>query len=219
MSQLIPSNGTFDAPNVAGVNQTYTIQEITWALEAQPHVPYHLFTGTVEQVFHHVSNNYPDYQWPGLDLEAAAGVSHARSDQSDPDPGNVQCFRFAACALGNALSGITYLKGVPGQPVEGPGPGACGRVSCGYNCGIWWCNDVSRTPMHEIYTSALWTADLSSLRPQNPFSLVLDGFNWIADYANQIQQDCDYMGGSDTMTSGQTFHPTEDWNVILGKPA
>lgn len=54
---------------------------------------------------------------------------------------------------------------------------------------------------------------------QNPFGLILGGFNWIADYANQIQQDCDYMGGSDTMTFGQAFHPIEDWNVILAKPA
>ncbi|KAJ4417530.1 hypothetical protein N0V82_006089 [Gnomoniopsis sp. IMI 355080] len=192
--QLIPTNGTFFAPNIAGINQTYAIQEITWALEAQPHIPYHTFTGTVEQVFHHVSHNFPAYQWPGLDLETAVGVSHAPRDQSHPASGTVQCWRFAACALGNALSGITYLKGVPGQPIEGPGPGACARVSCGYDCGIWWCND-------------------------NPFGLILGGFNWIAEYANQIQQDCDYMGGSDTMTFGQAFHPTEDWNVILGRPA
>lgn len=49
--------------------------------------------------------------------------------------------------------------------------------------------------------------------------MTLDSFNWIADYANQIQQDCDYMGGSDTMTFGQAFHPTQAWNVILGQPA
>lgn len=138
-SQRIPSNGTFTAPNAVGVNYTYAIEEITWALESAPHIPYHLFTGTVEEVFHHVSNNFPAYQWPGLTLDTAQAVSPR---ESTPDPGDVHCWRFAACTLGSALGGISYLKGVPGTPIEGPGPGACGRVSCGYDCGIWWCNEV-----------------------------------------------------------------------------
>lgn len=169
-----------------------------------------------------MSNNYPDYHWPGLDFEAYVGVSQTRNDENNPDSGTVQCWRFAACTLGAALGGISYLKGVPGMPLEGPGPGACGRVSCGFDCGIWWCNDVRETTPNECL-HLLGDLPLQVLTyiclPQNPFSLVLGGFNWIADYANQIQQDCDYMGSGDTMTFGQAFHPTEDWNVILAKPA
>lgn len=39
--------------------------------------------------------------------------------------------------------GIEYLGTVAGTPTEGPGPGACGRVSCSYGAAIYWCNDVS----------------------------------------------------------------------------
>src|SRR6187549_519178 len=49
---------------------------------------------------------------------------------------------FSAAALNRASEGIAYLRGVSGRPSNGPGPGNCGRVSCGYNAGIWWCNDV-----------------------------------------------------------------------------
>lgn len=48
------------------------------------------------------------------------------------------------------------------------------------------------------------------------YSLILGGFNWIADYALAIEEQCEYMGGSDTMTRGQNFHPNQGWNVILG---
>lgn len=41
------------------------------------------------------------------------------------------------------VEGISYLRGVPGSPSNGPGPGNCGRVSCSYESAIWWCNDVS----------------------------------------------------------------------------
>ncbi|CAP67483.1 uncharacterized protein PODANS_6_11385 [Podospora anserina S mat+] len=41
-----------------------------------------------------------------------------------------------------------YLCGGRGKvttaaPKNGPGPNNCGRVSCGYNAAIYWCNDVS----------------------------------------------------------------------------
>ena len=38
--------------------------------------------------------------------------------------------------------GIEYLRGVPGKPASGPGPGNCGRVSCWGESAIYWCNDV-----------------------------------------------------------------------------
>ncbi len=40
---------------------------------------------------------------------------------------------------------IKRLYGISGKPVNGPGPGNCGRVSCSSFSGIYWCNDVSLT--------------------------------------------------------------------------
>jgi hypothetical protein len=45
--------------------------------------------------------------------------------------------------LGRIEEGWNHLNGVKGKPVNGPGPGTCGRVSCSYNSAIYWCNDVS----------------------------------------------------------------------------
>jgi hypothetical protein len=38
--------------------------------------------------------------------------------------------------------GVAYLRGVPGTPTLPAGPGRCERVSCSWELGIWWCNDV-----------------------------------------------------------------------------
>jgi hypothetical protein len=46
--------------------------------------------------------------------------------------------------LNGIEQGIKYLRGVPGQPSLSPAPKNCGRVSCAYECAIWWCNDVSQ---------------------------------------------------------------------------
>jgi len=54
------------------------------------------------------------------------------------------CFGpWATASLQRIKEGIDYLRGVPGKPVLGPGPGTCKRVSCSYNSAIYWCNDVS----------------------------------------------------------------------------
>lgn len=49
-------------------------------------------------------------------------------------------FQASQYDMGKALD---YLEGVSGKPTNGPGPGNCGRVSCAYGTGVWWCNDVS----------------------------------------------------------------------------
>lgn len=41
---------------------------------------------------------------------------------------------------------MAYLRGYPGMPELGPGPGACSRVSCSDKAAIYWCNDVCSYP-------------------------------------------------------------------------
>ncbi|EAA32513.1 hypothetical protein GE21DRAFT_6331 [Neurospora crassa] len=36
---------------------------------------------------------------------------------------------------------IWYLEGVPGKPKNGKGPRNCGRVACGGDSAIYWCNN------------------------------------------------------------------------------
>ncbi|KAF6813785.1 hypothetical protein CPLU01_14570 [Colletotrichum plurivorum] len=96
------------------------------------------------------------------------------------------CYNFGICKTGAIRSGINYLRGIGGQPTNGPGPGNCGRVSCSENSGIWWCNDSASSK------------NLSS------FASIADGAQWIVDRCNY---GCDYTGG-------QAFHETS-WNVIV----
>ncbi|KAI0408942.1 hypothetical protein F4802DRAFT_547065 [Xylaria palmicola] len=38
--------------------------------------------------------------------------------------------------------GVDHLRKIPGNCTNGPGPANCGRVSCSYRSGIWFCNDT-----------------------------------------------------------------------------
>ncbi|KAM0226784.1 hypothetical protein ACHAPO_012081 [Fusarium lateritium] len=50
------------------------------------------------------------------------------------------------CEPAPIATSIDYMRTIQGKPMNGPGPGTCGRVSCSQNAAIWWCNDVSHTP-------------------------------------------------------------------------
>jgi hypothetical protein len=53
------------------------------------------------------------------------------------------CGKWSSARSKPISNGIKYLRGLSGHPRAGPGPGNCARVSCSYQSGIWWCNDVS----------------------------------------------------------------------------
>ena len=54
-----------------------------------------------------------------------------------------ECFNLPLCSQTHTYMGAIYLARLDGQPHAGPGPGECSRVSCEWNSGITWCNDVS----------------------------------------------------------------------------
>ncbi|KAK4640017.1 hypothetical protein QC761_611385 [Podospora bellae-mahoneyi] len=50
--------------------------------------------------------------------------------------------------------GIAYLRKVTtAAPKNGPGPNNCGRVACGYNAAIYWCNDNDKEKELESWGS------------------------------------------------------------------
>ncbi|KAK0668783.1 hypothetical protein QBC41DRAFT_393225 [Cercophora samala] len=88
------------------------------------------------------------------------------------------------------LDGIYYLRKVTSAaPKNGPGPGNCGRVSCGYKAAIYWCND-------------------------NGAEKELDSWNDIADGAQYVFDKCVDRDDKYAMVAGQVFY-TDKWNVIV----
>lgn len=55
----------------------------------------------------------------------------------------IDCGRGKSAEWMEALHRVQYLYGVKGKPTNGPGFGACTRVSCAYDTAVIWCNDVS----------------------------------------------------------------------------
>ncbi|KAK4450293.1 hypothetical protein QBC34DRAFT_379493 [Podospora aff. communis PSN243] len=84
-------------------------------------------------------------------------------------------------------AGINYLKGLQGSCRNPPGPGFCGRVSCSWGSGIYYCNDNR----HEIWVPC---RDLG-------------------DVAHSIVSRCADRGANGR-TLGQAFH-SGNWNVIV----
>lgn len=62
----------------------------------------------------------------------------------------IDCGRFESVEWMEALKRVQYLYGVGGKPTNGPGRGACTRVSCAYNTAVVWCNDVRYFPLIEM---------------------------------------------------------------------
>ncbi|OJJ65329.1 hypothetical protein ASPSYDRAFT_101855, partial [Aspergillus sydowii CBS 593.65] len=69
---------------------------------------------------------------------------------------HIDCGRFESVEWMEALHEVGYLHSVDGKPTNGPGFGACTRVSCAYNTAVVWCND---DPYKKSLTSFSQIAD------------------------------------------------------------
>ncbi|KAF4446344.1 hypothetical protein FALBO_17086, partial [Fusarium albosuccineum] len=170
---------------------------IQWEVKAFRDGPELHLNGTIEEVraeLLSLSPNYDaDFADQGPDDDEDRVTLEKRTDFSNANtncdfPGN-----FASAP--RIDQGIKYLRGVKGKPRMPAGPGACGRVSCGYNAGIWWCNDDKK-------------------------SKTLNSFGSITDGAQRVRDKCSHRfsnpgGTGDIMrVKGQAFHSTH-WNVIV----
>ncbi|OAA41775.1 hypothetical protein NOR_05283 [Metarhizium rileyi] len=165
----------------------YDVVDLTWEVEVFPG-HFENLTGTVERIHDAAKALNPDWKPP----------TDERPDNNDfvrryywkaaiCGPGSLG---WHACKVDRIQEGIDYLRSLPGSPRNGPGPGACGRVSCSWQAAIWWCNDA-------------------------PVEQSLHSWKDIADSAQLIAWKCATgQGWSDKYTSGQAFS-TDDWNVIV----
>lgn len=123
----------------------YGVVDIEWEIETKPGGPTTLVKGTIEQAVAHMHTINPnfakDYK---LDVVTDGKTNDIDTRAAQPNDFHVDCFgRWVAVVSKWINNGVSYLKGIKGQPRNGPGPGNCGRVSCSYDSAIWWCNDVS----------------------------------------------------------------------------
>ncbi|KXX78412.1 hypothetical protein MMYC01_205883 [Madurella mycetomatis] len=159
----------------------YGVEEIQWEVQAFPDGPMMNITGTLEHVYSELTKINPNYDEFVSSLEAERAVD-ARSVEKRFGPVCGSAGYGWEYAIKNDIQeGISYLRGVSGQPSMGPGPGNCGRVSCSYDSAIWWCNDNTDT-----------------------FSL--PGFYTIADCAQVLSDACAYpIGNGFEGVVGQNF--------------
>ncbi|KAL3456003.1 hypothetical protein BJX64DRAFT_271465 [Aspergillus heterothallicus] len=177
----------------------YSLWQPEWEIETSPGKTIKA-RGTIQQVRDEAlkvnSNWEAEYIEPARVKREAQSSPPASSEilakrtdfQTD---GRVDCGgQWEQTSRDDIMRGIFYLRDVPGRPTNGPGPGACGRVSCSYGAAIWWCNDENEAKTLESYGS-------------------------IADGAMAIVDKCSYyQPGTYIKVSGQAFHNT-NWNVIV----
>ncbi|KAK9311125.1 hypothetical protein V1522DRAFT_417417 [Lipomyces starkeyi] len=165
----------------------YGVEELSWKVEVFPGQAHHVLNGTIQQVYNKAMEINPGFQLkPNSAVNKREDVSPLEKREQLT---NYYCNNFPFANCEPIIDGINYLSSVPGQPVNGPGPGKCGQVSCSYNSAIWWCND-------------------------NPTTYTLDGFGDIAYVASIVLQNCGVCNGLISYVAGQQF-TAQDWNVIV----
>ncbi|KAL1869380.1 hypothetical protein Daus18300_005592 [Diaporthe australafricana] len=177
----------------------YTMVDISWAVESYPgnaSSTVHL-NGTAQEVIQQLIEINPEYPVDDSPIEglkntipdAAANTPPGANEK--PSTSEVCTARWSQARYTEINNGIRHLRHLqPGRPAMGPGPAACGRVSCSYDSAIWWCNDNSERKE-------------------------LDAWDHIADFAEVILHLCQWQDdGEEYFTRGQLFD-SEGWNVIV----
>ncbi|RYP67835.1 hypothetical protein DL771_007012 [Monosporascus sp. 5C6A] len=123
----------------------YGITELEWKVPVRPGQDPVILNGTVQQVHDQLLELNPEYDAEIATFSVSETVTFDTSEV--PESGlerrdhNV-CKGYPAAFAPDIITGINYLRGVPGTATNGPGPGNCGRVSCLNRNAIWWCNDL-----------------------------------------------------------------------------
>lgn len=175
---------------------------LSWAIESIPgnETSTIILNGTVQEVYSKLTEINPDYddllrKYRSFKATSAIPDSFHSFDSMADLPRNcgycnVCTKRWTPAAYMITLDGINHLNNLTGKPANGPGPGACGRVSCEWGSSIWWCND-------------------------NDERKELDSWNEIASAAEDISRQCFWtQRNHDVVTGGQIFQP-DGWNVVV----
>ncbi|KAK2040999.1 hypothetical protein LZ31DRAFT_568316 [Colletotrichum somersetense] len=161
----------------------------TWEFEPFPGQTV-VLNGTIQQVLAELAQINPDYSPFAPALAAHAMTQEGREQAKLFPTDKVLCQKdgWENVDYSQADVGIHYLRTVKGRPRLDPGPANCGRVSCGYEAAIWFCNDNT----HEI---------------------TINSFAQIADMVDVIEWYCTTRWRH--QYHGQAFHPTDNWNVYI----
>ncbi|KAM6536093.1 Hypothetical protein NCS54_00473500 [Fusarium falciforme] len=177
------------------------IVPVKWELELKPGGEVVHLTGTVEEVYPQLLDLNPTYDqdWAGHDDETDdKGFVNPEKRESDNPASvlwkrstflssNIKCNTHTWASCYYIRKGIEYLRKVKGKPVNDPGK--CGRVSCSYNSGIYWCNTSSGKK-------------------------TLNSFGSIADGAQAVHDKCLDPDGQFCWVRGRASHTT-NWNVLV----
>lgn len=180
----------------------YSVVGLSWAIESVPGnaTSTIILNGTVQEVYHNLIDINPDYddllrKYRSSKAATALPDSFHSFDSMAEVPSNcgycnVCTKRWAPAAYMIILDGINHLNNLTGKPANGPGPGACGRVSCEWGSSIWWCND-------------------------NCERKELDSWREIVSATEDITRQCFWTERDKSLvTGGQIFQP-DGWNVVV----
>ncbi|KAA8631796.1 hypothetical protein SMACR_08239 [Sordaria macrospora] len=136
------------APGHKGPMPGYGIEDITWELQTDSGTTFNV-TGNIQQMMQYAEKNKIVLK-QNNNLSSSNVFSGSHRDDEDSSlacntkDGGLQ----ENLARKDAIKwGILHLRKVTSKPLNGPGPGNCGRVICSYRAAIWWCNEVcTRAP-------------------------------------------------------------------------
>lgn len=109
-------------------------------VQAYPGAPNITLNGTIQEVYAQLLEINPNYDEDWKNEPSEMGTV---SDAFNLWAYTLRCSPNNGVTQGPVKEGIEYLRKVRGQPHLGRGPRKCERVSCSWNTGIFWCNDVS----------------------------------------------------------------------------
>jgi hypothetical protein len=125
----------------------YTIENVTWVLDlGNGQAPIHI-NGTIQDIQAYMNKTNATLVPTRVKDDAAATTSLAPYPavlQGGPYCSVSKLYGWATC--GPVQDGEMYLVHLKGGPINGPGPSACGRVSCSYGSGTLTDHAPSGTP-------------------------------------------------------------------------
>ncbi|KAL8391924.1 hypothetical protein RB595_002217 [Gaeumannomyces hyphopodioides] len=200
----------------------YEIYNTTWVAEVRPQGEVVELNGTLQQVHAQLLRLNPNYNadfhinmeglrhihegWsmfcinagcpPTTTTTTTTSSKLLQDDTVYTFRGFVQtkCLHHDSLARMKAIDeGVWYLRNVRNaRPKNGPGPNNCGRVSCSWAAGIYWCNDHDEEL--EVYE----------------FNTIADGAHWAAHMCQFHPPGVEVIkwGG------GQALH-VDNWRVVV----
>ncbi|RGP64297.1 serine threonine kinase [Fusarium sporotrichioides] len=177
----------------------------TWKITVVEGEPPVEFNGTIQDVMKQLKVDYPEFARKAQEKIDAGIEAQELEDGASSSPEaqalkNLQkrdhniCFNFPVAREQYIRQGIQYLRGISGGLTVRAGPGACDRISCSGNSGIFVCNDNS-TP----FWIPAWDNVANAAQACN-------------NECRRFCFDCGLQTG--WWTSGQRFHDAK-FNVII----